>query len=112
MNNLTYNPVQKITITASQDLPEFRFVGANGSLCGVNQNAIGAVDTNFENGDSASVVSLGTAIVETAGAVAVGDNITCDADGKATPVVFDEAVNARALTATSGAGFIRVLLVP
>lgn len=108
--NLTYDPIQKISIKIDEDIPAFRFVDASGSLCAESEKAIGVTDSDWLNGDVASVVSLGTAIIETSGAVAVGDKVSCSTNGMGKTIFGSEEINGWALTATSGAGFIKIIV--
>lgn len=111
-NNLTYDPIQKISVKVDEDVPAFRFVDAGGSICTESEKAIGVTDSDWLDGDIASVITLGTAIIETTGAVSVGANVSCSTNGKGKTIFGEEEINGRALTGTSGAGFVKILLIP
>lgn len=110
INTLTYDPIQKITIKADEDLSAFRFVDFSGALCSGGNKSLGVTDFDWSAGDYASIITLGTATVETAGTVNIGDEVTAAADGKATPVTSNEKINGRAISSCVGAGFIKVIL--
>ncbi len=111
-HNKTYQPVQAITVIAAEDLPPFRFVNHAGGLCIADSKAVGVTETDWLNGEYASVVTLGTMAVETTTTIDAGEDVTADANGKAKPVAAAEPVNGRALDSCTGAGFVRILLVP
>jgi hypothetical protein len=112
LTNKTYQPVQKLTIEAVEDLPGFRFVSHLGSLCAADSKAFGVTETDWLNGEKASVVTLGTIPIETTTTVNIGDDITADTNGKGKTVSADEEVNGRAMDSTTGAGFVRIKIVP
>jgi len=75
-HNKTYQPVQSITIKAVEDLPAFRFVSHLGSVCDDADRALGVTETDWVNGEYASVVTLGTIAIETTTTGAIGDDLT------------------------------------
>ncbi len=111
INNKTYQPVQAVSIRAVEDLPAFRFVSHLGSLCAQDSKSLGVTEVDWVNGELASIVTLGTIAIETITSVDVGDNLTAANEGKAKSVSSNEPVNGRALESTSGAGFVRMILV-
>ena len=111
MHSVSYQPVQAITIKAKEQLYKNRFVNHLGSLCRQDQKAIGVSELNWNVGELAAVVSLGTIAVETATTVNVGDNLVSDLNGRA-KIATGGSVNARALESTVGAGIIKAILVP
>jgi|DewCreStandDraft_4_1066084.scaffolds.fasta_scaffold02152_13 hypothetical protein len=112
ISNKTYQPVQLVTIKANEDLPAFRFVNYSGNLCQTETLALGVTEVDWKDGDYASVVTLGTIIVETDSAIDVGVPVTSSDQGKAMAASGTVPVNGVALDACSGAGFIRIKLVP
>jgi uncharacterized protein DUF2190 len=112
MTNRTYQPVQSITVKATGDLTRCRFVDYTGCLCSANERSVGVTEFNWTSGDVAQVITLGVAVVETDGAINAGASVTASTDGKAKAVASTEPVNGRALDTVSGAGFIRIKLVP
>lgn len=112
VNNKTYQPIQLITIKADEDLPAFRFVNYNGGLCQEETLAIGVTEVDWLDGDYASVVTLGTIVVETDSSVAKGDEVTSADQGKAKTASGTVPINGIALDSCTGAGFIRIKLRP
>jgi hypothetical protein len=112
ISNKTYQPVQLVTIKADEDLPAFRFVNFNGGLCPTETLAFGVTEVDWLDGENASVVTLGIMVVETDSSVAIGDPVTSSDQGKAKTATGTVPVNGIALDACSGAGFIRIKLVP
>lgn len=110
-NSVFYQPVLKISLKSTQDLPAARFVGYNGGLCSSGAKAIGATDKKWSSDKIISLVVLGTAAVESVGSINAGDNLASDANGRAVVATGTAAVNARALESTTNGGIIKVLLV-
>ena len=69
-HNKTYQPLQLLTVTAGEDLPACRFVNYSGSLCDEDTMAFGVTEIDWLDGELASVVTLGTVVVETSEAKA------------------------------------------
>lgn len=112
INNKTYQPIQALTIKASENLPAFRFVSHLGSLCSDECRAIGVTETDWLKGEFASVLTLGTIAVETMTSVAIGDDITSTYFGKAKKADSSDPVNGRALESCYGAGLVKIKIVP
>ncbi len=111
-HSVTYQPLQALCVKAAADLPACRFVGYNGNLCAEGAKALGVAEVDWLSGELASVVSLGTIAIETATSVNLGDAVTSDSLGRAIPAETGKSVNGRALKTLSGAGFIKIMLVP
>jgi hypothetical protein len=112
VNNKTYQPLLKLTLKANQDVPAFRFVDFNGNRCGNNVKALGCSDIGYNSGDSMSIIAVGTATIETSGAITKGNDVASATDGKGRSASPGEKVVGRALDTCTGADFIRILLVP
>lgn len=112
MHNKTYQPLQLLSVKASEDLPSFRFVDFGGGLCTEGSRALGVTEIDWLRDELASVVTLGTVVVETSEAILRGADVSSDGNGKAKTAGVLEAVNGRAVEGCSGAGFIRIKLVP
>jgi hypothetical protein len=112
INNRTYKPVQTVTITAAADLTAFRLVSHAGEHCDSGAKSMGAAEIDWLQGETAAVVTLGTISLETSGAVTAGDPVASDENGKAKTAAPGDAVNARALSSTSAAGYITAQLLP
>lgn len=108
-------PVLTLTVLAVGAVTAHRFVGFDGAqVASTGAEAMGASTTDAKDGDDLALDVLGTTVVETNGAIAVGDDVVSDASGMAivNPAVGGEVVLAKALDAANGAGeFIEVLLV-
>ena len=111
-HNKTYQPVQLLTVQATADLPAYRFVSNAGALCIEGARALGVTEIDWLDGELASVVSLGTIVVESSEAINAGADVSSDTDGKAKTAELNEAVNGRAIDSCAGAGFIKIKLVP
>lgn len=113
INNKTYNPVQAVTIKATEDLPSFRFVSISGALCNDVERALGVTETDWINGEYAAVVTLGNIALEASGAIPAGSDVTSAADGKAKVATTGNPINGRAIEGCSAAGeFVKIKLVP
>lgn len=111
-HNKTYQPVQLLSVKASANLPAFRFVDYSGALCTEGSRALGVTEIDWLDEELASVVSLGTVVVETSEAILAGADVSADDDGKAKTALALEAINGRAIEGCAGAGFIKIKLVP
>ncbi|MCX7880784.1 MAG: DUF2190 family protein [Ignavibacteria bacterium] len=108
----TYQPILTLTIKTSDEIPANRFVGYNQGICGDNQKALGVAHTSWSAGEYASVVVLGTAIVEASGSINNGEKVTSDSQGKAKAWSSGAEVNGRALGSAVAGDLVRILLVP
>lgn len=102
-----------LTARASGAVTIHRCVGYDGAQATVQgQKALGVARYAAPDGGDVAVTTHGTAIVETGAAVAVGDDLTPDAQGRAIPATGPaDAVFADALQAAGAAGrFIEVKL--
>ncbi|MFH1049315.1 MAG: capsid cement protein [bacterium] len=111
-HNKTYQPLQLLTVTAGEDLPACRFVNYSGSLCDEDTMAFGVTEIDWLDEELASVVSLGTVVVESSEAILAGANVAADTNGKAKTAGELSVINGRAIDACSGAGYIKIKLVP
>lgn len=108
----TEQPVLITTIKAVTDLSESKnfFIGFNGELCGDGAKPLGVLNANTLQDEMAPVIASGIALVITASAIAQGDKLQSNEDGKAMTFISGE-VSGYALDAAGGAGeLIRVLL--
>lgn len=112
INKNTYNPVAIQSVKATVDITANRFISFAGGILGNELKSLGVAEVKAANGEMFPVVTLGTAIIETATGINVGDNITSDANGKGKLAVALAPVNGRALTSTASAGFVTIQLVP
>jgi len=112
ITNKTYQPVQAITVVAAENLPQFRFVSHDGTLCGDETRALGVTEIDWVSGEAVSLITLGTIIIESSEAIAAGADVTSAADGKAKTATSTDPVNGRAIEGCGSGGFARIKLVP
>jgi len=110
LNNKTYSPLGYVTVKAASDLLPNRFIGFDGNPSAAETKSLGISESKWLAGEFASVITIGTAIVETSVAVNAGDKLTSDTDGKAKKSTGSMIINGRSLDTISDAGFVRVLL--
>lgn len=112
-------PVLTLTVTAAGPVAACRFVGFGGAqVTAAGAKALGVSTTSALDGDDLAVDVIGTTVIESGGAIDLGDDIVSDAQGRAIVAtvpgggeVSTEAVLAQALDGASGAGeFVEVLL--
>lgn len=108
-------PLLTLTVTAAGAVAACRFVGFGGAqVTAAGAKALGVSTTSALDGDDLAIDVIGTTVIESGGAIAVGDDIVADSQGRAivNPAVGGEIVLAQALDGASGAGeFVEVLLV-
>ncbi|MGE5479663.1 MAG: hypothetical protein ACM3U1_04450 [Chloroflexota bacterium] len=109
---ISYSPAQSITIKAEENLSQFTFVNAEGKPCEDDQKSVSVAEIDWLKGDAASIVSLGTIAVATTTTINLGDNVAAALGGKAKPAAPTSAVNGRALSACTGEGYVKILIVP
>ncbi|QHL90692.1 DUF2190 family protein [Sphingomonas changnyeongensis] len=104
-------PVLEYPIITSAAIARKRFVTYARTQAVANERALGVADYEAAAARPLNVVVLGTATVETGGAVAVGDEVQSDAQGRAI-VRAAGVANGRALTPATAAGqMIEILLI-
>lgn len=102
----TYKPGITDSVMAVESLIKQRFVGFDGKLAGNGKKALGVCDTSTDINQLAPVVLNGILLIETGGAIAAGDKISSDGQGRAKTAGANEETNGFALDASSGAGEI------
>jgi hypothetical protein len=108
----TYQPGPAITVKSTEDLPAFRFVSHLGSLCALESKALGINEVSFLKDENSAVIISGTMLVESAGEIEIGEDVTAAADGKAKKATTGDPVNGRALSEASNGDFVKIILVP
>ncbi len=111
INNKTMQPILKTTKLANENITAFRFIDYAGNMASDNERSIGVADIDYIIGENMSVTVLGIAIVESSAVISVGQNVTASAGGKARVAVGADLVLGRALDASGGSDFIRIVLV-
>lgn len=93
-----------LTMVANGTVEEHRVIGFDGAQATVQgQKVMGSAITSADDGESFGITTHGTAIVETGAAIAVGDAIITDAQGRAIPTTGPLSVAAGATPVTSSA---------
>lgn len=105
-------PILAITLTASAAVTAERLVSYAGAVSVAGAAGPGVVRQTAASGELVTVDVLGTSIVASGAAVAVGDAVESDASGRAIPKTTG-VTRGRALTAATAADQrIEVLLIP
>ena len=106
-----YQPAQLISIKANEDLPAKRFISPSGNLCQAGLIAIGVTEINWLKGNNTSIISLGTALVESVELIAVGDKVASATEGKAKKHVGTEEILGIALGAGKSGGLVKIKIL-
>jgi hypothetical protein len=77
----TIQPAQQITVRAASDLPARRFINAKGELCSETGLPIGVTEIAWSLGNTAAIISLGTALIDCAEPINIGDKLAPAASG-------------------------------
>ncbi|MCF6270982.1 MAG: DUF2190 family protein [Melioribacteraceae bacterium] len=88
------------SIEIASDLTKNLFIGFDGALCGADAKAFGVLNADTLSGEQAPIAVSGIALVYSGGAVAIGDEVVSDANGK--------AVSGTNFAVTSTAGAVAV----
>lgn len=109
-----YIDILTLTVTAAGPIAANRFVTPAGAQGTADAHVLGVARSAADAGEAVPVIALGTAVVEAGGAIAAGDPISCDADGRAVPTdggTYSVTV-ARALADAGPGQPVEVFLVP
>jgi hypothetical protein len=106
---LAYQPVMRLSITANTDIPAFKFVDFSGNLCSNTIKSLGVSDFAALSGDLTSIITIGTAILQTSEAIARGGLVASDTTGNAKNWVAGDEVQGIAVAASEG-NYVVVLL--
>lgn len=109
MANKLYKPLLIDSVLASADLPKQRFVSFGGAVSGAGEKAYGICDVETESGQYAPIATTGILLVEAGGTIAVGDEVTSDANGKAITLGNNQKSNGYALDAGADGDVIRII---
>lgn len=102
-----------LTVALTATVAASRFVTPAGALAGADANTLGVTRSAGVSGDKVPADVLGTAVVESGAAFALGATLKTDATGRAITWVTSGGKVAIALQAATAAGqFIEVLLLP
>ena len=105
-------PILSLTLIAAGTVAEHRLIDFSGAQATtLGQKVLGPAMTDATNNQTLGVVAMGTAIVESGAAFAVGDSLTTDTQGRAVVATGSNFIVADAMHAASAAGErIEVLL--
>ncbi len=105
-----------LTITATGPVPanvtKELFVKADGSVCGAGEAAAGISAYDANEGQELAIHAIGVFKVQAAGAIAVGDDVTSDSNGKAVKWVPTAAVHDGTVTGGALANLTVDLTLP
>ncbi|HOV92825.1 MAG TPA: DUF2190 family protein [Candidatus Kapabacteria bacterium] len=107
---LTYQPVLRLTVRASQDITAYHFVDFTGSICDLGEQSLGVADYDAIIGENISVITLGTAIVRAREVIENGQYVSSDELGNAKVFLAGEKICGKAIGASSN-GFVKILLM-
>lgn len=107
--NKTYLPLLIQGIRAKSDLEQNRFVGFDGNYCSAGEKALGVVDVSTDKEQLCPYAALGILLVTASGAIAVGDPIASDANGKAVKATSSDKINGYALDVGVSGQEIRII---
>lgn len=105
--------ILSLPLTLSGTVAANRFVTAAGAQAGADANTFGVSRSSGVSTEKVTVDVLGTAVVESGAAVAVGATLKSDASGRGITWATSGAKVGLALESASAAGqLIEVLLIP
>lgn len=107
----TQQVVLTTTTILTADVIEHRFVGYDGAQAKAGKAAIGVAAYDANNGEPAAVHCVGIAPVEAGAAIAVGDAVAADDQGRAVTADGEVVTLGYAIDGATAAGeFIRIKL--
>jgi len=109
ISKLSYQPLLRLTIQSTENIPAYKFVNISGGLCNGTQRAIGASDYPAGNGELISVITLGTAILRASGTITKGAVVSADSTGNAKTIATGEVPLGIAISDKVG-DFVEVLI--
>ncbi|MYH70835.1 MAG: DUF2190 family protein [Gammaproteobacteria bacterium] len=107
-------PALALTIKTGEAVAARRFITIAGSYpANDGDNAVGVTRAPAASGEYTAVDVLGLVAVEASGAIAVGDAVMAEDDGRAKKLAGNEVAVARAFEAATAAGdIILVMMIP
>ncbi len=106
----TFQPILSITIKATSDLAVNRFVETTGRQCRSEMKSIGVSQNDCLNGEWASVIVVGTALVLANEAITSGSDVSSDSMGRAINTGTSATINAIALSDAEVGELVKVLI--
>lgn len=107
---LTYQPILRLTIRATQDISTYHFVSFEGAITGFGEQALGVADYDAMLGEDISIITLGTAIVRASESIENGAYVSSDTLGNAKNYIAGEKICGKAIGDSIG-GFVKILLM-
>lgn len=104
-----YKPLLIDSIKASSDLQKQRFIGFDGNYCTNGAKALGISDVEVEKDQFAPVAIFGILLVEAAGIIEQGKEITSDNDGRAISLTAGSFSNGFSLDSAEAGEIIRIV---
>lgn len=98
-----------VTVLAAAALVRYRLVDFAGAPAGAGVRVLGVPQAEFDAGELAGVATHGEILVEAGAAVAVGDEVQSDAQGRAITKAAGVAWGVARDAAAAAGDFIRVL---
>ncbi|RMT61657.1 hypothetical protein ALP29_00225 [Pseudomonas syringae pv. avii] len=105
----TQQPVLTTSVVAVTDLPRYRLAGFDGGLCAAGLKALGTVEADTQADNVAPINVLGICLVISGGAVAAGDQVESDAEGRAVLLAAGESNGFAMDVATAAGDVIRIV---
>lgn len=105
----TQQPVLTTSVVALVDLPRYRFAGFDGGLCLAGAKSLGPVAADTEADNVAPINVLGICLVTAGGALAAGDEVESDADGRAVKLTTGAANGIAMDVATASGDVVRIV---
>lgn len=87
----TFLPGQIKTMTGTNDVNQWRFIGGDGNQCGAGARAYGISMVAASAGKEFSTIISGEGLIELGGAANAGDEVESDANGCAIPLSTGKA---------------------
>lgn len=98
-----------VTVLAAAALVRYRFVDFTGAPAADGERVLGVPQAEFDAGELAGVATHGEILVEAGAAVAVGDEVQSDAQGRAITKAAGVAWGVARDAAAAAGDYIRVL---
>lgn len=102
----TYKPGVIESVKAAENLQKQRFIGFDGKYCKNGDKALGVSDASTDEAQLAPVAIYGILLIESGSAIAKGEKVTSDGQGRAKTAGDTDAINGYALDEAQGNGEI------
>jgi len=92
------------------DVPAFRLINFEGYLCAAGEVILGTSVADYKVGEYGCLSVYGLVPIEASGAIAKGDEIAIDRDGKVKSKTSFDTTIGKALDSAPDGGFVRALI--